>query len=150
MSYVVIILDDHDRSAQATKREIEYWDASANCIVTHTVAEAWGTLKQHLDNSGDPIGFVVVDLLLEQQEAQGLDFIRYLINPAYNLPPIPILALSPHESMLSQVRNLRDPRVHTAKRSNDFSELQADLRNMIDRADKYLLTSAAKDEPVPG
>jgi CheY-like chemotaxis protein len=150
MSYVVIILDDHDRSAQATKREIEYWDASAKCIVTHTVAEAWEAFTQQQGNRESPIGFVVVDLLLEEQEAQGLDFIRHLIAPESNLPPIPILALSAHESMLDQVRKLRAQRVHTAKRSNDFSELQADLRMMIDLAGSYLLTLAAKSEPVPG
>lgn len=141
MPYNVVILDDHVRSGVATQREIQYWDKGASVYLARSVAEA-----KKLVIARYPIGFVVVDLLLEQEFEQGIDFVNFLLNPSQDrdaagdavlherIAAIPIMILSAHPTIINRAKQLRSPRVVTIERTNDFSATQATLKHFIDQA----------------
>lgn len=131
MAYSVLVLDDHTRSADATKRVILYLDPRADVIIVETVPRA----KAELESRTAPLAFVVVDLLLEQQELQGIDFITHVLR-SQTLTHLPIFVLSQHIELLQEVAKLRSQRITFKRRSDDYDVIQAALSRFVTDAQR--------------
>lgn len=126
MGYCVLVLDDHTRSAEATRREIRYLDPHADVILVETVPHA----RAELDSRAAILAFAVVDLLLEQQDLQGIDFIKHVLH-SRTFAHLPILVLSQHFELMHEVHKLGARRVTVVRRSDDFERIQGTLSSFV-------------------